>query len=305
MRRPLHHGLPLACGFRFGILNRNGRTEVAADAVTHPQRLPSHRKDPSMNPAHPHPDPRPDLQRPRRPPRARAARPWRSRLAAASAALLAATAVPAQAAAVYAEHWDGGLSTGGWLGNTPVASVLASAEVGLPPGSIASVFVPDGSANPAIGALSGQPPLRGDFHGQPWHVSFDVLRVHGPVDAFSLRYRIYDTPGAWRLPLALPEVGTWTHYAVSFDPAWSDEEAMAAGWVKELHAWSWQSSMGHVTQTELLAELADDATTALMHFDNFVQDHGGTLPTPSSALLAALALGALAWPRRAFRRLAG
>lgn len=225
-------------------------------------------------------------------------RPTCAWVAAATAALLAVAAAPAQAAAVYAEHWHGGDSTEGWVSNSGQADLFPSATEGLPPGSITSVFMaPDGSPQKVVGAASGALPLRGSFYGHRWQVSFDALRVHGMATELSLRYRLYDTPGGWRLPLPLPDMGDWTHYEVLFDPAWTDDEAMAAGWIAEPYAWDWQTAMGHVTATELRLALSDDVTTAAVHFDNFVQQHEGTVPVPATAWLVVLSLGLLAMRR--------
>lgn len=218
-----------------------------------------------------------------------------------STTLLAAAAAPAQAAAVYAEHWDGGLSTQGWYANSGQAAVSPNAVVGQPPGSLASVYVgPDGFPGKMIGATSGNLELIGSYHGQTWQVSFDAMVAEGPVEAFWLRYRIYDTPGGWRLPLAVPAPGVWTHYAIGFDPSWTDEQAVAAGWVPEEYVWDWGTSMGYVTGTELRMQLADadTTTTALAYFDNFVQQHDGTVPAPATAMLALLALAGTAAARR-------
>ncbi len=222
------------------------------------------------------------------------------------ATLLAAAAGPSQAAAVYAEHWDGGLSTQGWYANSGQADVLPNAVVGQPPGSIASVYIgPDGSPGRMIGAASGNLELIGSYHGQTWQVSFDALLAEGPVEAFWLRYRVYDTPGGWRLPLAVPTPGVWTHYAIGFDPSWTDEQAVAAGWEPEEYVWDWGTSMGYVTGTELRMQLADadTTTTALAYFDNFVQQHDGTVPAPATVMLALLGLaGTVAARRRPFAR---
>ena len=93
-----------------------------------------------------------------------------------STTLLAAAAAPAQAAAVYAEHWDGGLSTQGWYANSGQAAVSPNAVVGQPPGSLASVYIgPDGFPGKMIGATSGNLELIGSYHGQTWQVSFDAM----------------------------------------------------------------------------------------------------------------------------------
>lgn len=229
--------------------------------------------------------------------------PFRPAAAWLGTALMLVAATDLRAAEIYAEHWDGGVSTAGWSANSGQGELLPNAVVGQPPGSIASVFVaPDGSPEKVIGAASGALPLRGSFHGQPWQVSFDALLAQGTATELALRYRVYDTPGGWRLPLALPEPGQWTHYAVVFDPAWTDEEAQAAGWIAEPYVWDWGTSMGYVVGTELRVALADDVTTALVYFDNYVQHHAGTVPAPASAMLALLGLGLLRRTRRSGAR---
>lgn len=222
-------------------------------------------------------------------------------LAAGIAAILAATASPAQAAAVYSEHWDGPASTQGWGPNGSQVQVSGDAGIGLPPGSLTSLFVPDGSPDRVIGAQSGNLALRGYAPDTNWTVSFDILLVHGPVEQFSLRYPVYDMAGqGWRKPLPVPDAGDWAHIEVSFDTGWTDDEALAAGWLKDQpFVPSFSMSMEYALGTELRLELVDapSTTTALVRFDNFVQQTG-TVPTPPSALLAALALAGLAGVNR-------
>lgn len=230
---------------------------------------------------------------------------------AALAAALFFTAPAAWAAAAYAEHWNGPPSTQGWVANTAQAMVVGDDTVGLPPGSLASVFVPDGSAGPAFGMHSGANlELRGDFSGQVWNVSFDVRLLFGAVEGFALRYHVYDFPTVWVHPLPVPELDTWTHYAVQFDPGWTDDEAFDAGWLRENGAFaSFATTMSYGTGTELRMQLADGAMTALMNLDNFVQVPGNSVPVPPTAALAMLGLAAAgAWrgrprPRAARTRL--
>lgn len=222
-------------------------------------------------------------------------------LAAGLTAILAATAPPAQAAAVYSEHWDGAASTQGWWANSSQVQLFGDAGTGLPPSALASLFVPNGGPDMVIGANSGSLALRSYAADTTWTVSFDLLLVHGPIEQFSLRYPVYDMAGqGWRKPLAVPDAGDWVHYVVDFDTGWTDDEAIAAGWVKD-QPWlpSFSVSMEYAERTELRLELVDapNTTTALAYFDNFVQQTG-TVPTPPSALLAALALAGLAGVKR-------
>lgn len=218
-----------------------------------------------------------------------------------AAGLSLATSLPAHAAAAYSEHWNGPPSTQGWLPSTAQTQLAGDADNGLPPGSLAAVLIPDGSADPAIGVHSGlNTELEGDFSGQTWTVSFDVRRVAGDAQSFALRYHMYDFPHIWYRPLPVPDLDTWTHMVVQFDADWTDDEAFAAGWLRDGLAYTdFSTFMSYVTGTELHMEFADSAHTALINIDNFVQTSGGSVPVPATAALALLGLGAISRRTRA------
>jgi hypothetical protein len=224
---------------------------------------------------------------------------------ALAAGLLAAASLSAHSAALYSEHWNGGASIQGWVSTTGQAMVVGDASSGQPPGSLGSVLVPDGGANPALAVQSGAiAALEGDFTGHTWTVSFDVRLLAGPVESFALRYHMYDFPHVWYMPLAVPAAGdAWSHVVVQFDADWTDEKAFAAGWLVEGGALAtFAQTMSWVTATELRMELEDGATTALMNIDNFVQTPGGSVPEPGTLMLAVLGLAGLGLGRIEWRQ---
>ena len=207
----------------------------------------------------------------------------------------------AQAAAVYAQHWDGPASTQGWASNAVQSLVVGDATSGDPAGSLSSVFNSDGFHVPVIGMQSGDvEALRGDFGSQVWSVSFDLRRLQGSGGELFFRYRFHSAShDGWRLPLALPVDDDWVHVSFAFDAAWTDAEAGVAGWQRDMgETATFAQTLGDVFYTELRWELPDTATTALLGLDNFVQAPT-TVPVPATAALVALALP---WALRRRRR---
>jgi hypothetical protein len=164
------------------------------------------------------------------------------------------TAAPAFADAVpYFAGWDVSGDTAGWLRNT-IASNLAVVDTGGNPGGYLRTFG-DASGTLDIGAVANKflvPDVTGDYSGTPWVVSFDLLFISGNFDNAWLRFRFSVFTNGWRLPLtnSFP-MGQWRHFTVTFDPAWSDSEAVAAGWVRESNSVSWSQTMSDVFTTEI------------------------------------------------------
>ncbi len=164
------------------------------------------------------------------------------------------TAAPAFADAVpYFAGWDVSGDTAGWLRNTS-ASNLAVVDTGGNPGGYLRTFG-DSSGTLDIGAVANKflvPDVTGDYSGTRWVVSFDLLFISGNFDNAWLRFRFSVFTNGWRLPLtnSFP-IGQWHHFTVAFDPAWSDSEAVAAGWVRESNSVSWSQTMSDVFTTEI------------------------------------------------------
>jgi len=163
---------------------------------------------------------------------------------------------PAFADAIpYFAGWDVSGDLAGWNPNG-IASNLAVVDAGGNPGGYLLTFGNAG-ATLDIGALANKfkvPAVTGDYSGTPWVVSFDLLFINGNFDNAWLRFRFQSSAfNGWRLPLtnSFP-LGQWTPFTVTFDPAWSDSEAIAAGWVRESGPTvSWSQTMSDVFSTEI------------------------------------------------------
>lgn len=210
-------------------------------------------------------------------------------------------AAPAQAASAYSQTWSGS-STEGWEGNTTSSVVVFDGGVGNPAGSIASRF--DSSVSIFdIGFTSGNvPATSGSFTGSPWQVSFDVQLNAGKFTDVWLRYRFQDsTFNGWRHSLTGPfdQYNIWTNYQVSFDPGWSDAQAVANGWVQEAGpVASFAQTMGNAYKTEIRFALTGSTDSALVHLDNFVQSPVPEPETWALMLGGMLLMGSLARRRQ-------
>ncbi len=203
----------------------------------------------------------------------------------------------AAAAAPYSQTWSG-TDTEGWEGNTTSSEVVHDGTSGNPAGSI----VTRRSLSPPvfdIGATSGTvAETSGSFSGSPWTVSFDLLLDTGKFSGVSLRYR-YQGPtfNGWSFPFAGPfdDYNVWKNYSVTFDPAWTDAQAMAQGWVQEAGpVESFATTLADAYRTEIRLIMADDLS-AIAHIDNFVQR---AVPEPTGVALALLSLAGLGVLRR-------
>jgi hypothetical protein len=222
-------------------------------------------------------------------------------LAGSAASLVAALIAGAAIAAVpYSEDWSAG-DTNGWQQGTTSTTLLRDNTTGNPAASLvlrrilaAPIF--DLSATTELAAVSG------DYTGAPaWMVSFDVLYDVGGFSDTWLRFRYQDaTFDGWHKDVADVFPNSWQSYSVMFDPAWTDVEATANGWVDETAgAISWQTLMGDVYHPEVRLVLGDE-NSAIGHVDNFVLK---SVPEPATMALVLLGItGCGATLRRRRRR---
>jgi hypothetical protein len=153
----------------------------------------------------------------------------------------------------YFAGWDVSGDTANWRRNTSVSSIAVVDTGGNPGGYLFTSGTASGTSD--IGALANEflvPDVTGDYSGTPWVVSFDLLFISGNFDNAWLRFRFSAFTNGWRLPLtnSFP-VGQWLHFTATFDPAWSDSEAVAAGWERESNSPSWSQTMSDVYTTEI------------------------------------------------------
>ncbi len=162
----------------------------------------------------------------------------------------------------FSEGWNVSGDLAGWTANT-IAANLAVVDAGGNPGGF---LFTSGNATGTldIGASANKfmvPDVTGDFSGTRWVISFDLLFISGNFDNAWLRFRFQDSShNGWVYSLTddFP-LGEWRHFTVTFDPAWNDSEARAAGWVTDREAISptanpsepWSQTMSDVFSTEI------------------------------------------------------
>ena len=200
----------------------------------------------------------------------------------------------AHAAVPGVETWDdGSLTTNGWVGNTTSANVVHVAAGGNPDGHILSRRA--GTFD--IGALidsDDSTDFTGDYSGIGG-ASVDLRFISGQFTDAWLRFRTGPAVNGWRYPLtnAFP-ADVWTTYAVAFDPAWSDVDAMAAGWVREdAAAPMFAATMASVDTAEV--RVAGSTDSLLVGIDNFTLRG---IPEPGTGLLVLAAIPTLCMIRR-------
>lgn len=192
----------------------------------------------------------------------------------------------ANAASAYLEQWNAG-DTNGWIQSTTSSVVVRDVADGNPAASLAVRR----SLSPPVfdmGVTTELTALSDDYTGQPaWMLSFDAKHDIGNYTDMWLRFRYQDaTFNGWYLDIADVFPNSWESYSVTFNPAWSDAQAMANGWTDETGgAVSWQTLMTDVYHPEIRFLLGDNQS-AVAHVDNVQLK---VVPEPRSTTLPLLA----------------
>jgi hypothetical protein len=214
-----------------------------------------------------------------------------------------AAALPASAATSgYTETWGSGDSDlHGWSINTLGSQVNNPGFAGNPGGFLLTRST--GDLTFPIGALTELPAATGDFSGALWTAKFDLTGGFNAdtISDISLRFRYHDgTFNGWQYSVGSALDSSWHTYSVSFDPSWTDAEARAHGWRKDLRTGlgsvAWSDTMRDVFTTEI--RITGSASDYRAGIDNFSLT-ATPVPEPSTSLLA---LGGLLWVAATVKR---
>ncbi len=176
-----------------------------------------------------------------------------------------------QAAVATSDNWDDG-DLHGWKGNTAWTEVSVVDTGGNPDGYLLSVSKLGGNPSNVIGAATEEDRYTGNFTSAKINkVAFDLSLMSGQIGWIRLRVRYHDfTYNGWHygLPVKKMPIGRWVHYEVSFDPSWSDAQAMAAGWEQENNSASFQDTMSDIYTLEIRM-YSPNVDNASLGIDNF------------------------------------
>jgi hypothetical protein len=203
------------------------------------------------------------------------------------------------AATNTSDNWDDG-QLHGWTGNTAATVVSASTTGGNPGGYLLSTSAASGNPYRTIGAISHESRYTGDLAAAgAYRITVDLNLLSGQSSQVWLRMRYRDfSHNGWvyQLDGAMSQ-GNWRHYEVNFDPAWTDAQAIAAGWVQESSSASFRDTMADVYSMEvrLLMPAAAVPSTRLgidnFHLDASRDTTATAVPVMGLPLLVLLAAG--------------
>ena len=232
---------------------------------------------------------------------------WRLLRQAARVCAFAATlgvglfgAQSASAVTIYAQGWNTPGDTQGWTPDVLNGVVSVPAAGGNPGGYL---DLAEGPTFDIVGGVGNFPPIIGNYAAAGiFSVSFDINLFSGTftLEAFRVRYKDATFNG-WYHPVTYVAGGGWEHFVITFDPTWSDAQAIAAGWVSEGDQ-DFATTMSDVFNPEIRLE----GTGSNLHggLDNFQVDarvlgvdEPGTVPLFVVGLLSLF--GAMRRARRA------
>lgn len=178
----------------------------------------------------------------------------------------------ANAAVPTSDGWDNG-DLSGWRRNTAWTNVSVVNSGGNVDGYLLSVSDPGGNPSRTIGALSEEDRYAGDFQTPNIkNAAVDLNLLNGSVQHVYLRFRYHDdTYNGWFYEITgTLNTNEWSHFSVTFDPSWTDSEAVAAGWAKESNTPTFSETMQDVYTTEIrVLSSAEDINDTRIGIDNF------------------------------------
>ncbi len=123
------------------------------------------------------------------------------------------------------ERWEPPLN--GWVPPDVTAAVNGKTPGGFPDGYLES----QGSD---VGFFTAKPEFTGDYASSGWHILKLDLFGWGSFYAFpEINLRGGDGTRGWSFPLrSFNVLAGWQHFSIFFNPAWTDAQAMGAGWVR-------------------------------------------------------------------------
>lgn len=149
------------------------------------------------------------------------------------------------------DGWDKG-SLEGWTGVTSRSSVAIRTSGGNPNGYVHATCQTDSYA---VGAsTNGIQEYSGNYAAASIkRISVDLRFLSGSFSTAWLRFRYKDASyNGWKYPLTRSfPLNTWKTYTISFDPTWTDSQALAAGWVQESSSPGFRATMADVYTAEI------------------------------------------------------
>ena len=119
----------------------------------------------------------------------------------------------------------------------------------------------------------------------------DIRLFSGTLTSVYFRFREGADANGWRYFLPVNAIGdSWNTFSVTFDPTWSDGDAIANGWSQEPSTASWAEVMSDLHSVNIRAFGADGS---VIGYDNV-----GFVPEPTTAVFGAVRLGGVMMRRR-------
>jgi hypothetical protein len=165
----------------------------------------------------------------------------------------------------YADTWNNPGNLAGWIPNTIYAIVQQVNGGGNPVGYLSS----DDNNGGYAGAVTEKWQFKQHFDPTTTiSVDLNVFSGLANISHIYLRFRYHDSGNnGWMYELNKPSsMNVWNTYTITFNPNWTDAEAISAGWVKQMPSGSFTQTIHDIYTTEVRFVCGD----TLVGIDNFV-----------------------------------